>query len=80
MLSHFFINSDDTVRIRRQFSNTGVQYKTKSTIMKTTKIIKDKKEVKKKLLTTMYKSVCAEKELLEMLLEAYRQGIIPEAE
>ena len=41
--------------------------------MKTTKIIKDKKEVKKKLLTTMYKSVCAEKELLEMLLEEFEK-------
>ena len=37
--------------------------------MKTTKIIRDKKEVMKKLLTTMYESACAEKELLEMLLE-----------
>ena len=36
--------------------------------MKTTKIIKNKKEVMKELLTTMYESACAQKELLEMLL------------
>lgn len=41
--------------------------------MKTTKIIKDKKEVIKKLLTTMYESACAEKELLEMLLEEFEE-------
>lgn len=41
--------------------------------MKTTKIIKDKKEVMKKLLTTMYESACAEKELLEMLLEEFEE-------
>ena len=42
--------------------------------MKTTKIIRDKKEVMKKLLTTMYESACAEKELLEMLLEEFEKG------
>lgn len=41
--------------------------------MKTTKIIRDKKEVIKKLLTTMYESACAEKELLEMLLEEFEE-------
>lgn len=41
--------------------------------MKTTKIIRDKKEVMKKLLTTMYESACAEKELLEMLLEEFEE-------
>lgn len=41
--------------------------------MKTTKIIRDKKEVMKKLLTTMYESACAEKELLEMLLEEFEK-------
>jgi len=41
--------------------------------MKTTKIIRDKKEVIKKLLTTMYESACAEKELLEMLLEEFEK-------
>ena len=39
--------------------------------MKTTKSIRDKKEVIKKLLTTMYESACAQKELLEMLLEEF---------
>ena len=39
--------------------------------MKTTKIIRDKKEVMKKLLTTMYESACAQKELLELLLEEF---------
>ena len=39
--------------------------------MKTTKLIKDKSEVMKKLLTTMYDSVCAQKELLEMLLKEF---------
>lgn len=41
--------------------------------MKTTKIFRDKKEVIKKLLTTMYESACAEKELLEMLLEEFEE-------
>ena len=41
--------------------------------MKTTKIIRDKKEVVKKLLNTMYESACAEKELLEMLLEEFEE-------
>ena len=39
--------------------------------MKTTKIIKNKKEVMKELLTTMYESACAQKELLELLLEEF---------
>ena len=39
--------------------------------MKTTKIIKKKKEVMKELLNTMYESACAQKELLELLLEEY---------
>jgi hypothetical protein len=39
--------------------------------MKTTKIIKKKKEVMKDLLTTMYESACAQKELLEILLEEF---------
>ena len=39
--------------------------------MKTTKIIKKKKEVMKQLLTTMYESACAQKELLELLLEEF---------
>jgi hypothetical protein len=39
--------------------------------MKTTKIIKNKKEVMKELLNTMYESACAQKELLELLLEEY---------
>jgi hypothetical protein len=39
--------------------------------MKTTKIIKDKNEVMRKLLTTMYGSACAQKELLELLLEEF---------
>ena len=37
--------------------------------MKTTKIIRDKKEVIKKLLTTMYESACTQKDLLGLLLE-----------
>ncbi len=37
--------------------------------MKTAKIIKDKNEVMKKLLTTMYESACAQKDLLELLLK-----------
>lgn len=39
--------------------------------MKTTKIIKNKKEVMKQLLTTMYESACAQKELLELFLEEF---------
>lgn len=39
--------------------------------MKTTKIIKNKKEVMKELLTTMYESVCAQKELLKLLIEEF---------
>ena len=39
--------------------------------MKTTKIIRDKKEVVKKLLNTMYESACAEKELLELLIKEF---------
>jgi len=39
--------------------------------MKTTKIIKNKKEVMKELLTTMYESACAQKKLLELLLEEF---------
>ena len=39
--------------------------------MKTTKIIRDKKEVMKKLLSTMYESACAQKDLLEILLEEF---------
>ena len=39
--------------------------------MKTTKIIKNKKEVMKQLLTTMYESACAQKKLLELLLEEF---------
>ena len=39
--------------------------------MKTTKIIKNKKEVMKELLNTMYESACAQKELLELLLEEF---------
>ena len=39
--------------------------------MKTTKIIRDKNEVMKNLLTNMYESVCAQKEMLEILLEEY---------
>ena len=41
--------------------------------MKTTKIIRDKKEVMKKLLTTMYECACAQKELLELLLEEFEE-------
>lgn len=41
--------------------------------MKTTKIIKDKNEVMRKLLTTMYGSACAQKELLELLLEEFEE-------
>ena len=39
--------------------------------MKTTKIIKNKKDVMKELLTTMYESACAQKEFLELLLEEF---------
>lgn len=39
--------------------------------MKTTKNIREKKEVMKKLLTTMYESACAQKGMLEMLLEEF---------
>ena len=39
--------------------------------MKTTKSIRNKKEVVKKLLTTMYQSACAQKELLEFLMEEF---------
>ncbi len=39
--------------------------------MKTTKLIKNKKVVMKELLTTMYESACAQKELLELLLEEF---------
>ena len=39
--------------------------------MKTTKIIKNKKEVMKELLTTMYESASAQKELLGLLLEEF---------
>lgn len=44
--------------------------------MKTTKIIKNKKEVMKELLTTMYESACAQKELLELLLEEFETEVI----
>ena len=37
--------------------------------MKKKQIILDKKEVMKKLLSTMYESACAQKDLLEMLME-----------
>ena len=39
--------------------------------MKTMRIIRDKNEVMKKLLSSMYESVCAQKEMLELLLEEY---------
>ena len=35
------------------------------------KIIRNKKEVIKELLKTIYESACAQKELLEMLLEEF---------
>lgn len=41
--------------------------------MKTKIIIRDKKEVIKKLLTTMYESACAQKELLGLLLEEFEE-------
>ena len=44
--------------------------------MKTTKIIKNKKEVMKELLTTMYESACAQKKLLELLLEEFETEVI----
>lgn len=39
--------------------------------MKTTKIIRDKNGVMKNLLSSMYESVCAQKEMLELLLEEF---------
>lgn len=39
--------------------------------MKTTKINKDKNEVMKELLTSMYESACAQKELLGLFLENF---------
>lgn len=39
--------------------------------MKTTKIVIDKNELMKKLLSSMYESVCAQKKMLELLLEEY---------
>ena len=39
--------------------------------MRTTKIIRDKNEVMKNLLSSMYESVCAQKEMLELLLEEF---------
>jgi len=39
--------------------------------MKIMKINRDKNEVIKKLLSSMYESVCAQKEMLELLLEEY---------
>ena len=39
--------------------------------MKTMRIIRDKNEVMKKLLSRMYESVCAQKEIQELLLEEY---------
>ena len=41
--------------------------------MKTTKNIREKKEVMKQLLTTMYECACAQKELLELLLEGFEE-------
>ena len=41
--------------------------------MKTTKSIRDKNEVMKKLLVTMYESACAQKELLGLLLEEFEE-------
>ena len=37
--------------------------------MKTKKIIRDKKEVIRKLLTSMYENICLQKEMLELLLD-----------
>jgi hypothetical protein len=39
--------------------------------MKSTKIIRNKKDVMKELLVTMYESACTQKKLLEMLLEEF---------
>ena len=39
--------------------------------MRTYKIIRDKNEMMKKLLSSMYESVCAQKEMLELLVEEY---------
>ena len=39
--------------------------------MRTNKIIRDKNEMMKKLLSSMYESVCAQKEMLELLVEEY---------
>ena len=39
--------------------------------MKSTKIIRNKKDVMKELLGTMYESACTQKKLLEMLLEEF---------
>ena len=39
--------------------------------MRTNKIIRDKNEVMRKLLSSMYESVCAQKEMLELLIEEY---------
>ena len=41
--------------------------------MKTTKIIRDKKEVIKKFITGMYESICMQKELLELLLQVIEE-------
>lgn len=41
--------------------------------MKIKKIIIDRKEAMKNLLTCMYDSVCAQKEMLEMLLEDFEE-------
>ena len=35
-------------------------------------IVRDKKVVMEKLLTSMYESVCTQKELLELLLEGFK--------
>jgi hypothetical protein len=39
--------------------------------MKTTRIIKDKTEIMKKFLTSMYENVCMQKDMLELLLSEY---------
>ena len=39
--------------------------------MRTTKIIRDKNGVMKNLLSSMYESVCAQKEMIELLLEEF---------
>lgn len=41
--------------------------------MKTTKRIRDKKEVIKKFITGMYESICMQKELLELLLQVIEE-------